>query len=184
MGAMSQAGIVPDTKDWTWVLRERCPDCGFDASAVDPAELGPMIRDNARGWLAVLAQPGATERPDESTWSPLEYACHVRDVNRRFSRRLRLMLDEADPQFENWDQDVTAVESRYDLAEAGPTATKVTAAAERISSLVAGVSGDQWERPGRRSDGSSFTVESFTRYLVHDPLHHVWDIERGFASLG
>jgi hypothetical protein len=22
--------IVPDTKDWTWVLRRPCPECGFD----------------------------------------------------------------------------------------------------------------------------------------------------------
>jgi len=22
--------IMPDTKDWTWVLRRACPECGFD----------------------------------------------------------------------------------------------------------------------------------------------------------
>src|SRR5689334_19199798 len=83
MCPMIGQGIVPDTKDWTWVLRERCPDCGYDASSVAPGDLGPAIRDNAQGWLAVLAQPGATDRPDECTWSPLEYACHVRDVHRK-----------------------------------------------------------------------------------------------------
>lgn len=25
--------IVPDTKDWTWVLERACPECGFDASS-------------------------------------------------------------------------------------------------------------------------------------------------------
>jgi hypothetical protein len=27
-----------------------------------------------------------------------------------------------------------------------------------------------------RSDGAQFTVESFARYLVHDPLHHEFDV--------
>ena len=25
--------IVPDTKDWTWVLDRPCEECGFDATA-------------------------------------------------------------------------------------------------------------------------------------------------------
>lgn len=37
---------------------------------------------------------------------------------------------------------------------------------------------DQWLRTGRRSDGASFTVESFARYFVHDPIHHVHDVEQ------
>ncbi len=28
-----------------------------------------------------------------------------------------------------------------------------------------------------------FTVETFGRYLVHDPVHHVWDVEQGYATL-
>jgi hypothetical protein len=38
------------------------------------------------------------------------------------------------------------------------------------------VSGDQWQRTGRRSDGACFTVESFARYLVHDAVHHLYDV--------
>jgi len=26
--------IQPDTKDWTWVLSQRCPECGFTATDV------------------------------------------------------------------------------------------------------------------------------------------------------
>jgi hypothetical protein len=33
-----------------------------------------------------------------------------------------------------------------------------------------------WSRPGHRSDGAVFTIDSFTRYLLHDPLHHLWDV--------
>jgi len=37
---------------------------------------------------------------------------------------------------------------------------------------------EQWERPGRRSHGAHFTVASFARYLVHDPVHHLADVTR------
>ena len=26
--------IIPDTKDWTWVLQRSCPECGFDTQSV------------------------------------------------------------------------------------------------------------------------------------------------------
>ncbi len=66
--------------------------------------------------------------------------CHVRDVFRIFDTRLALMLAEDDPEFENWDQDATAIQDDYAGQEA-------------------------------------FTVETLSRYLVHDPVHHLWDVE-------
>jgi hypothetical protein len=47
---------------------------------------------------------------------------------------------------------------------------------QALAGRFAAVSGDQWRRPGRRSDGAVFTVETFGRYLVHDPVHHLYDV--------
>jgi hypothetical protein len=55
-------------------------------------------------------------------------------------------------------------------------ARQLAAAADAIASRFAGVSGDQWSRSGRRSDGAAFTVETFGRYFVHDPVHHLYDV--------
>jgi SAM-dependent methyltransferase len=184
MCAMSGQGIVPDTKDWTWVLEQRCPDCGFDASVVDPAEIGPAVRDNAQGWLAVLAQPGATDRPDDRTWSPLEYACHVRDVNRKFTERLTLMLDQDEPQFENWDQDATALEDRYDLQDPAAVGPQVVEAGGIVAAMYDALAGADEQTRGRRgvrSDGSAFTVDTLGRYHLHDLVHHAHDV-RDFAT--
>jgi hypothetical protein len=38
------------------------------------------------------------------------------------------------------------------------------------------VSAGQWQRTGRRSDGAHFTVETFARYFIHDPVHHLYDV--------
>jgi SAM-dependent methyltransferase len=181
MGPMDHPSIEPDTKDWTWVLREPCPECGYDAAGVDRAGLGRVVRDDAVGWAAVLRQPGATSRPDDATWSPLEYACHVRDVHRIFGQRLRLMLDEDQPIFADWDQDVTAVEDRYDRQEPAVVAPELVAAAEDVAATydtLLGAAEETWARRGLRDNGSEFTVDSLARYHLHDVLHHSHDVRR------
>jgi hypothetical protein len=172
--------ITPDTKDWTWVLQRRCPECGFDAPAVARESVGDLLRDNASDWQRVLARPDAARRrPRPDRWSPLEYACHVRDVHLLYRTRLDLMLTESDPSFPNWDQDETAISERY--GEQDPTEVRVdlNRAAEGLAARFDGVTGDQWSRTGRRSDGAEFTVESFARYLLHDVVHHVHDVTGG-----
>ena len=169
-------GITPDTKDWTWVVDERCPECGFLGRDVEVARLGDLIRLLCPPWVAVLERDGAAGRTTEDRWSTLEYACHVRDVFRRYDQRLRLMLDEHDPTFPNWDQDVTAVEDDYAGQDPTTVATDLVDAAERLAHSFDAVRGEQWQRTGLRSDGAHFTVESFGRYFVHDPIHHLVDV--------
>jgi hypothetical protein len=175
---MSSAPAVPptDDKDWTWVLREPCPECGFDAAALQRADIPGQVRAGAAVFRAALARPDAARRPQPQVWSPLEYACHVRDVCRVFAERLRLMLTEDDPLFANWDQDETALAERYWTQDPAVVSAELAEAAERIADGFAGVHGEQWERPSRRSNGSVFTVDTFGRYFVHDVVHHVHDI--------
>jgi DinB superfamily len=168
--------IVPDTKDWTWVLERPCPECGFDTSGFPVEAVPGMILANAAAWQPPLAGNHARTRPEPGKWSPLEYGCHVRDVFRLFDQRLELMLSQDDPRFPNWDQDETAVADRY--AEQDPA--EVAAALRRAAFAIAGrfesVTGGQWRRTGSRSDGARFTVETFARYLMHDPVHHLYDV--------
>jgi hypothetical protein len=168
--------IVPDDKDWTWVLERVCPECGFDTGAVDRDELPARIAATSEAWAGILAGPDVRQRPDEATWSPLEYACHVRDVHRVYRGRVSRMLDEVDPYYENWDQDVTAVEDRYAEQDPVVVAEELTAAGADLGSLFAGVAGDGWDRTGRRSDGATFTIDSIGRYYLHDIEHHIWDV--------
>jgi hypothetical protein len=140
-----------------------------------------LIRANAAAWVDVLAgdQQAVRRRPRADCWSPLEYGAHVRDVFVLFRERLSSMLETDDPLFANWDQDATAVASRYDLQDPNDVAGDVRAAADLLADAFDGVAGEDWRRPGRRSDGAAFTVESFARYLLHDPVHHLWDVTHG-----
>ncbi len=68
--------IVPDAKDWTWVLQRPCPECGLDTQRFAREAVADMTRVNAAAW----------------------------------------------------------------------------------------------------HDGAAFTIESFARYLIHDPVHHLYDV--------
>src|SRR5690348_5227748 len=99
--------ITPDTKDWTWVLERPCPECGFDTQGFAVEAVPGMIMANTAAWQAALdGASDARARPEPSKWSPLEYACHVRDVFRLYDQRLELMLSQDDPLFPNWDQEI------------------------------------------------------------------------------
>jgi hypothetical protein len=175
--------IIPDDKDWTWVLERPCPECGFDASRLQPRAVPDGLRENAALWRPLLDHPAAAVRPSEDRWSALEYACHVRDVFRRFDRRLALMLDEDDPTFENWDQDATAVADRYGSQDCSTVVADLEAGAAQLADSFDTVRDGQWQRTGTRSDGAHFRVDTLARYLLHDPVHHVWDVQQGYAAL-
>jgi hypothetical protein len=169
--------ITPDTKDWTWVLERACPECGLDSTSVAREQLPDMLRANAARWREVLAGPGdARRRPRPDVWSPLEYACHVRDVCRVFSGRLDLMRTQDDPAFPSWDQDATAVADRYGEQDPAVVSDELVVAARHLAHGFAAVPPADWARTGTRSDGAVFTIESFGRYLIHDVIHHIYDV--------
>jgi hypothetical protein len=168
--------IVADTKNWTWVIERPCPECGFDARNYADADIAPAIRDNAESWPAVLGRSTVRDRPNDSTWSPLEYAAHVRDVMAVYRERLRLMVETDDPLYPNWDQDATAVEDAYNEQDPHAVGDQVRENAAELAATFEALTPEEWLRPGRRSDGASFTVSSMAKYFTHDLVHHRWDV--------
>ena len=167
-----------DDKDWTWVLGTACPDCGFEAATITGPEVAGLVRTTAVSWQQALLAPDVALRPAPRVWSVLEYGAHCRDVYAIFGARVALMLREQNPQFANWDQDATALEKHYWDSDPAVVATELGAAAAAAAAAFEAVSGEQWSRTGRRSNGSVFTVETLGRYFVHDLVHHLHDVGR------
>ncbi|MHA6693646.1 DinB family protein [Homoserinimonas sp. A520] len=169
--------ITPDSKNWTWTAERQCPECGFDASAIDVTAVGGLVRDNAAAWKPVLSRDDVRQRPDDHTWSPLEYAAHVRDVHQVYLQRLERFLVEYNPTFINWDQDEAAIAERYNEQDPEQVLAELFEAAEAVASAFDAVPADAWNRTAERSDGATFTLDSFARYYLHDIVHHLWDVE-------
>jgi hypothetical protein len=168
--------VEPDTKDWTWVLTSPCLECGFDPAAVHHTEVARRIRSDAADWVSRLNGPGVHARPQPTVWSTLEYGCHVRDIHRIFNHRVRLMLDQDEPRFPNWDQDETAVVDDYASQDPATVATELFDAAGIVADTYANVPVDAWSRRGLRSNGSEFTIATISIYHLHDIVHHAHDV--------
>ena len=166
---------VPDTKDWTHVITAGCSVCGFVPPS-DPGRTGERLCASLSRWQEALRHPEARTRPEPAVWSTVEYAAHVRDVCRVFRGRLELMLAEDDPAFANWDQDQTALAERYWEQEPDVVARELGAEVGASAAAFDGVSGTQWDRSGRRSNGSVFTVSTLATYFLHDVEHHLHDV--------
>ena len=188
-GGTSLAGVEPqpDTKDWTWTLSRRCPQCGLAAGEIELSEIPQRAFVAAEEWVQILrSSPAVVQRPRPDVWSPLEYGAHVRDVHRVFDSRLARMLAEDGPTFDNWDQDRTAIEQRYSEQDPEVVADELEAAAETFVTRLSTVTPDQLSRKGRRSDGREFTVATLSQYFLHDVVHHLWDVtgqQDGAATL-
>ena len=171
---------TPDGKDWTWVLSEVCGECGYDIRNFPKDEIGALLRESAERWVEILEgdEGYLRMRPRPDKWSPLEYAFHVRDVFELYHERLVLMLTKDEPHYADWNQDLTAVEKNYNAADPVVVSRDLAMHASRLADRFDSVQGDTWERTGFRSDGAAFTVETFARYFLHDPMHHLWDVQQ------
>jgi len=168
--------IIPDEKDWTWILERPCPECHFDVATLDLTLMPSLVLSLSHAWQQALTQPDVERRLTPKKWSTLEYACHVRDVFSLFASRLHAMIEEDGAKFLNWDQDAAATAGRYDEQLPSAVSGELGQAAALLEEQFALVEGDLWNHRGLRSNGSVFTIATFAQYFAHDPIHHLYDI--------
>lgn len=171
---------TPDEKDWTWVLRRPCSECGFDPAALTTEAIPGIVSDVAARFVEVLRRPDAGVRPEPGTWSAIEYGRHAADVCEVMTGRLRLILGSggAGASFVDWDQDAAAVDRQYWRSTAEETAALLTSRAEEAACAWSEPTPAQWTWPGLRSNGSTFTAASLGVYFTHDLTHHLTDVTR------
>ena len=175
---------MSDGRDWTFVIDGPCAECGYDGSKVAATDVAARLRAAAATYRSLLQRGDlVTRRPSPEVWSALEYGCHVRDACRLFAERATKMIRESDPEFLNWDEGETAVADRYSEQDPAKVAYALAVEAGKLADLFDKVTGATWQRPGRRSDGATFTLDTLSRYLLHDVAHHIHDVEVGYDKL-
>lgn len=170
---------TPDTKDWTWVLERRCPECGFDPATLGPDGIPRIVVEAAARFQLALERADAAVRPEPGTWSVVEYTQHVADVMEVMDDRLALILESegAGTSFADWDQDAAAVEKEYWRANTHVTGILVKERAAASAEAWGVPSDEQWQWRGTRSNGSDFTAAGLGTYYVHDLVHHLHDVD-------
>ena len=166
--------VLGDDRDWTFAIDQGCTECGFEP--FPPNLMGDRLRSAAARWRPVLQRVDATQRPAKQTWSPVEYACHVRDMITVLQQRVEAMLNQRNPDLADFDGDAEAVRREYGRADRQTVLAELTQNAQATADLVDTVDGQQWELPGRRSDGFEFTIATLCLYIGHEMEHHLYDV--------
>lgn len=166
-----------DARDWTVVITEGCAECGFPAD-FDRLGTADFLRASTPRLAAGIpaTRSDVRQRPDPLTWSPLEYAGHILGVAEVFTARIERMLTEDDPVFADWDGEQAAVADNYNAQDPTEVTRRYAQIIDRAAAAYDALTAEQWDRPGRRSDGKAFTVATFTAYFRHEIEHHLHDL--------
>lgn len=169
--------IIPDDKNWTFVLDSTCHECHHDVRHVSPRDVIELLPQIVDRFQLVLQRTNARIRSNPARWSDQEYVIHVADMLMVMEHRLELMAANDSPTFPNWDQDQAANNGNYNSVAAQDAKIRLQAAAGKYSRRLASFAPEDLTREGLRSNGSAFTVTTLNQYAWHDVLHHVWDLK-------
>ena len=157
-----------------------CSECGYSYD-VDRAEIAPWMRSAARAFVDRFQAFDGTSvrgRPEPDVWSPLEYACHVRDVLRVNHARIELAQREYEPVFAPMRRDERVVEDGYNEQDPQHVGRELVGAAEAFAASLDGFDDDGWQRRGvyNYPTPQLRTVEWIGIHTVHELVHHRNDI--------
>jgi hypothetical protein len=159
-----------------------CDECGFTYDEADSGAAAAACRRLAREVATALGRGDADRlRPAPDVWSPLEYACHVRDVLLVQRERVLWAQWADDPAPAPMARDERVALDGYAQQEAGAVARQLADAADLFANVLDRIEGDGWDRglvygypppPKRRS------LRWVAVHTVHELTHHLADIRR------
>jgi hypothetical protein len=168
---------------WQWARAQtdRCPQCGHHPAAMEHDALGPALIEQAALWRTFLVDADDAflrSNPAPGVFSPIQYAAHVRDIQRVYGDRILLMLREDDPVFAQFNPDENAWNG-YNELDRLALADDLDAQARRLAAILDDLEPADWSRTMTRDGGRDgvyeFTVAGLASYAVHESHHHLLD---------
>ncbi|WP_082973516.1 DinB family protein [Mycobacterium sp. E2327] len=165
---------------------QRCGECGFAYDLTAAARAG----DEIRGGIAELARLLATVEPvtlarrtAPQLWSPLEYACHLRDVLITQRERVLLARRVDVPAAVPMGRDERVAHEGYAESRPAEVAEELTIAARLLANTLRRLDDADWELrivynwPRR----TQRTLRWVAVNTMHEVRHHLLDIDRQIA---
>ena len=161
---------------------KRCQECGYDYDELARDALSSALRAFIPPYRRVLEHTDPSRlrvKPSSDVWSPLEYACHVRDVFRIQRERIALAMAEDNPVFASMRRLERSDEENYNGQEPDEVAAQLSASGLGLVAALDGLTDAQWQRTGVYSYPTEQvrTMEWIARHTIHEARHHLQDIE-------
>jgi DinB family protein len=161
---------------------DRCDECGFVYDLSEAPEAGPTVVAFAGRFADLLGSPGVdlrTRRRSE-VWSPLEYACHVRDVLLVQRERVLAARRVDRPVATPMGRDERVDHDGYAEQDPAAVSRQLADAAALFANVLARLGPGDWDRTmaytyPQRTDRP---VRWVAVHSVHEMRHHLLDAER------
>lgn len=136
-----------------------------------PDEFERAVRALPRGRLGW--KPTSWGGSPGETFSALEHACHLRDIETEgYQVRIRRLLDEREPSLVSLDGYAMAVEKRYADEDLDRVLPAFRDARRTTLEMLRGLGAEQLERTGDFAEYGRLTLRSLVHYLrSHDQQH-------------
>jgi hypothetical protein len=156
---------------------DHCDECGFVYAEADPGSIGEA---GTRYTAALGAVADVRRRPGPGVWSPLEYACHVRDVLAVQRERVALTLVADEPVYAPMGREERAVAEAYNRQDPAVVLRDLDGNARALAADLAALTPAQWARTGVYNWPSPGprTLRWLARHTVHEVEHHLGDVTR------
>lgn len=164
---------------------DRCEECGFE---YDLSEAATAARAIVRGVgeLAVLLSGGTSDlrtRRHLQLWSPLEYACHLRDVLLVQRERVLAARRRDRPSLDPMGRDERVEHDGYAEQQPDDVARQLTDAAHLFANVLSRLGPEDWERTVMYNYPavSERSLRWVAVHTVHEVRHHLLDVRRQLA---
>lgn len=159
-----------------------CAECGFeyDLTRVDAVGVGILERAELLGQLITDPRAAVRSRREPEIWSPLEYACHVRDVLLVQRERVLLARRRENPALEPMGRDERVDHDGYSEQAPDDAARQLGDAARLFTNVLSRLNSDDWQRtmiynypaPTERS------LAWVALHTLHELEHHLLDVRK------
>lgn len=166
---------------------QRCEECGFiyDTDGADQSAAAIVGLADQLATRVSAPRADVRTRPAPTTWSPLEYACHVRDVLLVQRERVLLARRHSRPDLAPMGRDERAAHDGYNDQAVDDVCRQLRDAAAMFANVLTRLARDDWSRtviysypaPAER------TLQWVTVHTEHELRHHLGDVAAEIADL-
>jgi DNA segregation ATPase FtsK/SpoIIIE, S-DNA-T family len=168
-------------------MTERCAECGYvyDVAASAFASRLAAYADRHAAALAGCTDTVLRTRPDPTTWSALEYTCHIRDVLFVQRDRLYVALASDDATWPPMFRDARPALARYNEQHPATVLGHLRVATELAAQAFGALDDAQLARTFTYNypEPATHDVVWLGRHVIHEAEHHLADVHRVLAAV-
>jgi hypothetical protein len=165
---------------------DRCDGCGFEYDLDQAPGAGATIVRDADAIAELLASGAADLRTRRRTdeWSPLEYACHLRDVLLVQRERVLAARRAERPSFDPMGRDERVEHDGYAEQDPHDVARQLTDAARLFANDLSRLETGEWDRTLMYNYPAKWErpLRWVAVHTVHELHHHLLDVRRGIEA--